>query len=146
MATGRTRRRIAGSPSALALATRNRTRIATAAIGDELGALRSRLFLLAGGLNPQTSDLADFQARAREAFGGMTIILSNAAGAEIVSAKLQAVISAVARCEGEAVPAQVGDDERVFVVAAHIPDVRPSDHPQVDVGHGCPPLVGRPLA
>jgi two-component system sensor histidine kinase UhpB len=70
---------------ALALATRNRTRIATAAIGDELGVLRSRLFLLAGGLNPQTSDLADFQARAREAFGGMTITLSNAAGAEIVN-------------------------------------------------------------
>ena len=47
---------------------RNRTRIATAAIEEELGALRGRLFLLAGSLSLQTSDLNEFHARAKEAF------------------------------------------------------------------------------
>jgi signal transduction histidine kinase len=70
---------------ALAAAARNRTRIAATAIEDELGSLRGRLFLLAGGLSLQTSDLSEFHARAKAAFGGMTVILSNPAGEEIVN-------------------------------------------------------------
>jgi signal transduction histidine kinase len=70
---------------AMATAARNRTRIAATAIEDEIGALRGRLFLLAGGLSLQTSDLGEFHARAKAAFGGMTVILSNPAGQEIVN-------------------------------------------------------------
>ena len=64
---------------------RNRTRIATATIEDELGALRGRLFLLAGTISLQTSDLSELHARAKESFDPMTVVLSNAAGQEIVN-------------------------------------------------------------
>lgn len=64
---------------------RNRTRLATAAIEDELGTLRGRLFLLAGTLSLQTSDLNEFHTQAKEAFDPMTVVLSNAAGQEIVN-------------------------------------------------------------
>jgi signal transduction histidine kinase len=64
---------------------RNRTRLATAFIEDELGALRSRLFLLAGTISLQTSDLNEFHARAKESFDPMTVVLSSAAGQEIVN-------------------------------------------------------------
>ncbi|HEX3996438.1 MAG TPA: ATP-binding protein, partial [Acetobacteraceae bacterium] len=70
---------------AIAAAARNRTRIAATVISDEIGALRGRLFLLAGGLSPETSDLSEFHARAKAAFGGMTVILSSASGQEIVN-------------------------------------------------------------
>jgi signal transduction histidine kinase len=70
---------------AMAAAARNRTRTVAAAIDDEIGGLRGRLFLLAGGLSLQSSDLNEFHARARAAFGGMTVILSNPAGGEIVN-------------------------------------------------------------
>jgi signal transduction histidine kinase len=70
---------------AMATSVHNRTRIAAAAIEDEINSLRGRLFLLAGGLSLQTSDLSEFHARAKAAFGGMTVILSNAAGQEIVN-------------------------------------------------------------
>src|SRR5271165_3937566 len=69
----------------IATLARNRTRIATATIDDELGALRSRLFLLAGTLSLQTSDLSDFHAQAKAAFDPMTVVLSNASGKEIVN-------------------------------------------------------------
>jgi signal transduction histidine kinase len=69
---------------AMALSARDRTRIAAAAIEDEITTLRGRLFLLASGLSLQTSDLGDFHDRAREAFGGMTVVLSNAEGREIL--------------------------------------------------------------
>jgi signal transduction histidine kinase len=69
----------------LATSVRNRTRIAAAAIEDELNTLRGRLFLLAGRLSLQTSDLSEFQRRASEEFGDMTVILSNATGQEIVN-------------------------------------------------------------
>jgi signal transduction histidine kinase len=68
----------------LAIAARDRTRIAAAAIENELSALRGRLFMLAGSLSLQTSDLNEFHTRASEAFGGMTVVLSNASGQEIV--------------------------------------------------------------
>ncbi len=61
---------------AIAAAARNRTRIAATVIQDELGALRGRLFLLAGGLSMQTSDLNEFHDRAKAAFGGMPVILN----------------------------------------------------------------------
>jgi signal transduction histidine kinase len=70
---------------AMAAAARNRTSIAASAIEDEIGSLRARLFLLAGGLSLQTSDLSEFHARAKTAFGGMTVILSNRDGQEIVN-------------------------------------------------------------
>jgi signal transduction histidine kinase len=70
---------------ALAMMARNRTQIAAAAIEDELGSLRARLFLLAGGLSLQTSDLNEFHGRAKELFGGMSVMLTNAAGQEIVN-------------------------------------------------------------
>jgi signal transduction histidine kinase len=70
---------------ALAMLARNRSRIAAAAIEDELGSLRGRLFLLAGGLSLQTSDLNEFHTQAKEAFGGMTVVLSSADGKEIVN-------------------------------------------------------------
>jgi signal transduction histidine kinase len=73
---------------AMAEMARNRTRIAAAAVEDELGALRGRLFLLAGSLSLQTSDLNDFHARAKEIFGGMTIVLTNRDGQEIVNTSL----------------------------------------------------------
>jgi signal transduction histidine kinase len=69
---------------AMAMSARDRTRIATIAIEDEIVALRGRLFVLAGGLSLQTTDLSDFHARAQEAFGGMPVILSNADGREIL--------------------------------------------------------------
>jgi len=72
----------------MAEAARHRTRIATAAIEEELISLRGRLFVLAGRLSLQTSDLGDFHARAREEFDGMTVVLSNAAGKEIVNTSL----------------------------------------------------------
>src|SRR6185312_12565041 len=72
----------------MATLARNRTRIAAAAIEDEIGALRARLFLLAGGLSLQTSDLSEFHARAREAFGPLTVVLSSASGREIVNTGL----------------------------------------------------------
>ena len=67
---------------------RNRTRIAAAAIDDELGSLRARLFQLAGKLDPRSGDLSDFHATAREVFGGMTVILSNTLGQEIVNTRV----------------------------------------------------------
>jgi signal transduction histidine kinase len=70
---------------AMATAARNRTRIAAAAIEDEISTLRGRLFLLAGGLSLQTSDLNGFHARAKAAFGGMTVILSSPDGQEIIN-------------------------------------------------------------
>ncbi len=70
---------------AIAAAARNRTRIAATVISDEIGALRGRLFLLASGLSPQSSDLSEFHARAKAAFGGMTVILSSASGQEMVN-------------------------------------------------------------
>jgi signal transduction histidine kinase len=70
---------------AMAISVRNRTRIAAAAIEDEINSLRGRLFLLAGGLSLQTSDLSEFHARAKAAFGGMTVILSSETGQEIVN-------------------------------------------------------------
>jgi signal transduction histidine kinase len=70
---------------AMATAARNRTRIAATAIEDEIGALRGRLFVLSGGLNPRTANLNEFHARAKAAFGGMTVILSNRDGQEIVN-------------------------------------------------------------
>jgi signal transduction histidine kinase len=73
-----------GEQDAMALSARDRTRIAAAAIEDEITTLRGRLFLLASGLSLQTSDLSDFHDRAREAFGGMTVVLSNAEGREIL--------------------------------------------------------------
>lgn len=69
----------------LATSVRNRTRIAAAAIEDELNGLRGHLFLLAGRLSSQTSDLSEFHTRAREEFGGMTVVLSNGDGQEIVN-------------------------------------------------------------
>lgn len=71
--------------AALETAVRNRTSIAAAAIEDEIGALRGRLFVLAGGLSLQTSDLTEFHARAKTAFDGMDVILSNPKGQEIVN-------------------------------------------------------------
>jgi signal transduction histidine kinase len=73
---------------AIAAAARNRTRIAATVIEDEIGALRARLFLLAGGINLQTTELSEFHARAKAAFGGMTVILSSTTGAEIVNTDL----------------------------------------------------------
>ncbi len=73
---------------ATATMARNRTRIAAAAIEDELGSLRARLFLLAGELSLQTSDLNEFQTSAKKDFGDMTVILSNAAGQEIVNSSV----------------------------------------------------------
>jgi signal transduction histidine kinase len=70
---------------ATAMSVRNRTRMAAAAIDDELSSLRGRLFLLAGRLSLQTSDLSEFHTRAKEEFGDMAIVLSNAAGDEIVN-------------------------------------------------------------
>ncbi|MGA3005512.1 MAG: ATP-binding protein [Acetobacteraceae bacterium] len=70
---------------AIAAAARNRTRIAATVIEDEIGALRARLFLLAGGVSLQTTDLDEFHARAKAAFGGMTVILSSPTGKEIVN-------------------------------------------------------------
>jgi signal transduction histidine kinase len=70
---------------AMAEAAHNRTRIAAAAIESEIGSLRARLFLQAGELSLQTSDLSEFHRRAKEAFGSMPVILSNAAGEEIVN-------------------------------------------------------------
>jgi signal transduction histidine kinase len=70
---------------AMATAARYRTRIAAASIQDEISGLRGRLFLLAGSLSLETSDLNDFHARAKQAFGGMTVILSNSGGQEIVN-------------------------------------------------------------
>lgn len=72
---------------AIAAAARNRTRIAATVIEDELGALRGRLFLLAGGLG-QTADLNEFHERATAAFGGMTVILSNRTGQEVVNSSV----------------------------------------------------------
>jgi signal transduction histidine kinase len=69
----------------LAQSARNRTRMAAAAIENEVASLRGRLFLLAGSLSLQSSDLNDFHARAKQEFGGMTVVLSNAAGQEIVN-------------------------------------------------------------
>jgi signal transduction histidine kinase len=69
----------------MATSVRNRTRIAAAAIEDELDTLRGRLFLLAGRLSLQTSDLNDFHKRAKEEFGAMTVVLSSATGQEIVN-------------------------------------------------------------
>ena len=70
---------------AIAAAARNRTRIAATVIEDEISSLRGRLFLLAGGIGLQGADLREFHARARAAFGGMTVILSNPDGQEIVN-------------------------------------------------------------
>src|SRR5580700_2814465 len=73
---------------AIAAAARNRTRIAATVIEDEIGALRGRLFVLAGGIGLQASDLKEFHDRARAAFRGMTVILSTPTGEEIVNTSL----------------------------------------------------------
>ena len=70
---------------AMATLARNQTRIAAAAIEDELDTLRGRLFLLAGSLSLQTSDLSDFHARAKVAFDPMPVVLSSETGEEIVN-------------------------------------------------------------
>jgi signal transduction histidine kinase len=93
----------------IAQSARNRTRMAAAAIENELASLRGRLFLLAGSLSLQTSDLSEFHTRAREEFGGMTVVLSNAAGHEIVNTDLP---------YGDALPDNP-DPETIREVAAH---------------------------
>ena len=70
---------------AMAMAARNRIRIAAAEIEGEIGSLRARLFLLAGGLSLQSSDLNEFHAKAKDAFEKMTVVLSNPQGHEIVN-------------------------------------------------------------
>jgi len=71
----------------IASSVRNRTRVAAAAIEAELSSLRGRLFLLAGGLSPQTSDLKEFQTRAIEAFGSLGIVLSDEHGQEVIDTR-----------------------------------------------------------
>ncbi len=73
---------------AMAMAARNRTRIATATIEDELSSLRAGLFLLAGAVTSRNSDLGDFHGRAKDAFGDMTVVLTDVAGHEIVNTKV----------------------------------------------------------
>jgi signal transduction histidine kinase len=73
---------------AIAASARDRTRMAAAAIEGEIGSLRARLFLLAGGLSLETSDLNEFQTQAKDAFGDMTVVLSNAEGQEIVNTSI----------------------------------------------------------
>jgi signal transduction histidine kinase len=72
----------------MAQTVKSRTRLAAAAIESELGSLRARLFLLGGGLSLETSDLVSFHARAKEAFGAMTVILSDPNGQEIVNTSM----------------------------------------------------------
>ncbi len=74
--------------AAMATSARDRTRIAAASIEDELNSLRGGLFLLAGGMSLQTSDLNDFHSHASQAFGDMTVVLSNVAGQEIVNTRV----------------------------------------------------------
>jgi signal transduction histidine kinase len=69
----------------MAMSARNRTRVAAAAIEDKLGTLRGDLFLLAGRLSLETTDLNEFHAWAKETFGAMTVVLNNAAGQEIIN-------------------------------------------------------------
>ena len=109
---------------AMAAAVRNRTSIAAAAIEDEISSLRGRLFLLAGGLSLQTSDLSEFHARAKAAFGGMTVILSNPAGREIVNSAIP---------YGETLP----EDPDVATVRAVAEQLRPhiADLPRDPVTH-----------
>ena len=70
---------------AIAAAARYRTHIAATVIEDEIGALRGHLFLLAGGMGAENSDLKEFYARAKAAFDGMTVTLSTPSGAEIIN-------------------------------------------------------------
>jgi hypothetical protein len=75
--------------SAMIAAARTRTHVAAAAIDHELTSLRGRLFLLAGELSLQTNDLSDFHVRARQAFDGMTVILTSPDGREILNTNAQ---------------------------------------------------------
>src|SRR5258708_35393642 len=67
---------------AIAAEARNRTRIAATVIEDDISALRGRLFLLAGGRGLEASDLKEFPARARAAFGGRIGTPASPSGAE----------------------------------------------------------------
>jgi len=94
----------------IARSARDRTRMAAAAIENEVASLRGRLFLLAGSLSLQTSDLNEFHTRAREEFGGMTVVLSSASGQEIVNTNMR---------YGEALPDDP-DPETIRDVATHL--------------------------
>ena len=72
----------------MAMSARGRTHMAVQAVERELVSLRTALFLLAGGLSLQTSDLNAFHARAREAFGGMTVMLTTATGQAILDTRV----------------------------------------------------------
>ncbi len=112
--------------AATAMLARNRTRLATAAIEEELGALRSRLFLLAGTLSLQTSDLNEFHARAKEAFDPMTVVLSDASGEEIVN---------TSQPYGQPLPTNPDLDTLRYVARTRLPRV---------AGLSRDPITGRP--
>jgi signal transduction histidine kinase len=69
----------------MASTVRERTREAAAAIDHELGALRSRVFILAGSRHLQTGDLGAFYAEAAEAAqaDGLSVALSDTDGREL---------------------------------------------------------------
>jgi signal transduction histidine kinase len=73
----------------MASSVRERTREAAAAIDHELGALRTRLFILAGSGYLQTGDLTAFHAQALEAVSpdGLNVELSDPDGRELVNTR-----------------------------------------------------------
>jgi signal transduction histidine kinase len=64
---------------------RDRNLTAMTAIEGNLSGWRSRLFVIAGGITDQPSDLAALQARAAQAFPEMTVVLTDLSGQEVIN-------------------------------------------------------------
>ena len=67
---------------------RDRTRGTASAIESELGAWRARLFIIATDVNREPASLVTFQERASEEFPGMTVILTDLSGQEVVNTEV----------------------------------------------------------
>jgi two-component system, NarL family, sensor histidine kinase UhpB len=115
-----------------AATVRYRTRLATAVIDDQISTLRSRLFVLAGGLSLETSDLVDFHARAKDAFRDpdMTVVLSNATGQEILNTGL-AVDESPPDSPDRAAIRRVAETSRPYVSDMTIDPI--TDRPAVNI-------------
>jgi signal transduction histidine kinase len=99
-----------------ASSVRERTQQAAATIDSELGALRARLFILAASTNLQTGDLVAFREQASETARqlGLTVILSDPAGQELVDTRVPL---------GQPLPVMLDRDAIRRVVATGQPDI-----------------------
>jgi signal transduction histidine kinase len=93
---------------------RDRTRATASAIESELSAWRARLFIVASEVNREPTSLVTFRERAAEDFPGMTVILTDLSGQEVVNTEV---------AFGTALPMSADTETLRRVSATRSPDV-----------------------